>query len=502
MFEFDSSRLEKLALLRDAGIVPYPHGLHTSHSALDLLTLIGERDNDALALDETVVTLAGRLLAKRDMGKAGFARLQDRSGGIQVFVRKNDLGDDAFSVWKKLDLGDHVHVSGRLMRTRTGEPTIRAQTLTLAAKCLAAMPDKHKGVEDREFRSRNRYVDLFVNEDSRQVFRRRSQIVAFIRRYFEDRQFIEVETPMMQVIPGGAAARPFVTHHNALGLDLYLRIAPELFLKRLVVGGFERVFEINRSYRNEGVDTRHNPEFTMLEFYWSYATWQDLMDLTEHLISSLALQVCGDTTVPFGSHTLDLSSPWRRASMGGLIAQATGLSLDAVHQPAALRAYWLEHHPADTTDPTLPTTMGRWWERFFDEYVEDTLIQPTFVTGFPAEISPLSRRRDDDPDFTDRFELIIAGNEIANGFNELNDPVDQAQRFAAQAAARESGDQEAMYFDADYIKALTYGLPPTAGEGIGIDRLVMLLTNRESIRDVILFPTLRPLSDLAKVPTN
>lgn len=491
MYDFDDRRIEKLQQLRERGIAPYPHGLHIDHTAAEVLARIGDRPQEELAEDDTVVTIAGRLMSKREMGKAGFARLQDRSGRIQVFVRKNDIGADAFEVWKKLDLGDHVHVSGRLMRTRTGEASVHAHTLRLAAKCIAAMPDKHKGVEDREFRTRRRYVDLFMNEDSREVFRRRSEVVRLIRRFFEDRDYIEVETPMMHVIPGGAAARPFITHHNALDIDLYLRVAPELYLKRLVVGGLERVFEINRNFRNEGISTRHNPEFTMLEFYQAYATWHDLMDLTEQLISQIAERVCGSTTVPFGAHRLDLSAPFRRASMAELIREATGLSPTEVEDPAALRARWLADHPADA-DEDLPSTMDKWFEWFFDAYVEDSLIQPTFVTGFPAGISPLSRRSDEDPRFCERFELIIAGTEIANGFNELNDPVDQAERFAAQARARESGDDEAMYFDRDYIDALTYGLPPTAGEGIGIDRLVMLLTDRQSIRDVILFPTLRP----------
>ncbi len=496
MYDFDDRRLEKLQQLRDAGIAPYPHGLAVDHTAAEVVALIGGRPQEELAEDDTVVTIAGRLLSKREMGKAGFAKLQDRSGEVQVFVRKNDLGDDAFAVWKKLDLGDHVHVSGRLMRTRTGEASVHAQSLQLAGKCIAAMPDKHHGVEDREFRSRHRYVDLFMNDDSREVFQRRSEIVRLIRRFFEDRDFMEVETPMMQTIPGGAAARPFVTHHNALDIDLYLRVAPELFLKRLVVGGFERVFEINRNFRNEGVSTKHNPEFTMLEFYQAYATWHDLMDMTESLISMLAQEVAGSTTVPYGDLELDLSAPFRRASMAELICEATGLSAAEVEDPTVLRMRWLKDNPGDA-GRDLPTTMGKWWEWYFDAYVEDDLVQPTFVTGFPAEISPLSRRRDEDPRYTDRFELVIAGNEIANGFNELNDPVDQAARFAAQVDARESGDQEAMYFDQDYIDALTYGLPPTAGEGIGIDRLVMLLTNRQSIRDVILFPTMRPAAPAA-----
>ena len=491
MYTFDQERLDKLAAMREEGIEPYPHGLHVTHTAAGVLALIGDREADDLQADETVVTLAGRVMFKNEMGKAGFARILDPSGRIQVYVRKNTVGEAAFGVWKRLDLGDHIHFSGRLMRTKTGEPTIMAETFALAAKCSSSLPDKHKGLTDVEQRSRQRYVDLFVNEESRETFRRRSEVVRGIRRFFEDRGFMEVETPMMQVIPGGATARPFVTHHNALDMDLFLRIAPELYLKRLVVGGFERVFELNRNFRNEGISTRHNPEFTMLEFYWAYATWHDLMDLTEELVRGLAVAVTGGTAVTYGDHTLDFGVPWRRLPMAEGIMEATGLSAEDVRDPAALRARWLQDHPAAEADG-LPTTVGRWFELFFETYVESNLIQPTFVTHFPTEISPLSRRSSADPEIAERFELFVAGREIANGFNELNDPVDQAERFAAQVAAREGGDDEAMYFDDDYIKALTYGMPPTAGEGIGIDRLVMLLTNRHSIRDVILFPPRRP----------
>jgi lysyl-tRNA synthetase class 2 len=341
-------------------------------------------------------------------------------------------------------------------------------------------------------RSRQRYVDLFVNESSRQVFQRRSQIVSHIRRFFEDRQFMEVETPMMQVIPGGAAARPFVTHHNALDMEMYLRIAPELFLKRLVVGGFERVFEVNRNFRNEGISIQHNPEFTMLEFYQAYATWEDLMDMTEELVRELALKVCGSTMVTYGDHDLDFGTTWRRLPFATAVSEASGLSEEDVWDADKLRARWIEMHPEDAKKDDLPKSVGKWFEYFFDAYVEPNLIQPTFLTHFPTEISPLSRRSDSDPKIADRFELFIAGREIANGFNELNDPVDQAERFSLQVAAKDAGDDEAMFFDSDYIKALSYGMPPTAGEGIGIDRLVMLLTNAQSIREVILFPTLKP----------
>jgi lysyl-tRNA synthetase class 2 len=493
MYEFDSDRLDKLQQLRDSGVSPFPHGLQTTHTAADVLNLIGERSNEELSEDESTVVLAGRMLFKNEMGRAGFARIQDRSGRIQLYVKKNTIGEEDFkAIWKKLDLGDHVHVEGTLMRTRTGEATVAVTRLVLASKCMSSLPDKWKGVADPEFKNRRRYVDLFMDAESRETFRRRSLIVRRIREFFEARDYLEVETPMMQAIPGGAAARPFVTHHNALDLELYMRVAPELYLKRLVVGGFERVFEINRNFRNEGISTQHNPEFTMLEFYQAYATWEDLMDMTEELVSGLAEEVTGSAVVPVDEHQVDFSRPWRRLPMAEAISEATGLDAVQVRDPVALRERWLQDHPKDEKNPKLPTTMGKWFEEFFDKYVEPNLVQPTFITHFPTEISPLSRRNEEDPSIVDRFELFVAGREIANGFNELNDPIDQAARFEAQVTARGAGDDEAMYFDADYIRALTYGLPPTAGEGIGIDRLVMLLTNRSSIREVILFPTLRP----------
>ncbi len=493
MYDFDERRLAKLQALREAGHAPYPHNLAPpTHTTAAVLDLIGDRGNEALSADATTARIAGRLMFKREMGKAGFARIQDRSGAIQLFIRKNDLPAETFALWKKLDLGDHVIADGTLMRTRTGEPTVRATSLTLASKCIGSLPDKHKGATGPEFRYRQRYVDLFINSDSRAVFQRRSAVVRACREFFEARDFIEVETPMMQSIPGGAAARPFSTHHNALDIELFLRVAPELYLKRLVVGGLERVFEINRNFRNEGVSTRHNPEFTMLEFYQAYATWHDLMDMTEALVSGIAADVCGATALPFGDHIIDYAAPWRRLPMEEALSEGTGLSVAQLRDADALRARWLELHPDE--DSKLPTTVGGWLEWFFDELVQPTLIQPTFITHYPAEISPLARRSAEDPYLTERFELFVAGNELANGFNELNDPEDQAARFAAQVAARDAGDDEAMYFDADYVRALTYGLPPTAGEGIGIDRLIMLLTNRTTIRDVILFPTLRPAS--------
>ena len=491
MYKFDAESLEKLKQLREAGIEPYPHSISTSHTIVDVLAQIGDRTKEELNEDETTVTIAGRLMFKNEMGKAGFARIQDRTGLIQVYLRKNTIGEDAFSSWKKTSLGDHIAITGRFMKTKTGEATVKAGSFMLAAKCITPLPDKFKGLHDIETRSRRRYLDLFMNESSREIFQKRSRIVSLIRRYFEERDFMEVETPMLHPIPGGATARPFTTHHNALSMELFMRVAPELYLKRLVVGGFERVFEINRNFRNEGISTKHNPEFTMLEFYQAYASWEDLMALTEDLVEHVAQEVCGSAQVEYGEHTISFAKPWRRLPMATAISEATGLSEEQVWDPQALRAYWIEKNPKDARNPKLPATAGKWFEWFFDAYVEENLIQPTFITHFPTEISPLSRRSESDPKIVDRFELFIMGREIANGFNELNDPVDQAARFEAQVAAKDAGDDEAMFFDSDYIDALGYGMPPTAGEGIGIDRLVMLLTNTTSIKEVILFPTLR-----------
>jgi lysyl-tRNA synthetase, class II len=393
---------------------------------------------------------------------------------------------------KGLHIGDFVWASGFVMTTRTGELSVQAQEFRLASKVMTSFPDQWHGLQDIELRSRQRYVDLLLNEHTREVFRKRSAIVKWIRDFFAARDYLEVETPMMHVIPGGALARPFVTHHNALDLELYLRIAPELYLKRLVVGGFERVFELNRVFRNEGISVRHNPEFTMLEFYQAWATWEDLVTLTEELLSGLVLAICGSHRIPYGDLDLDFTPPFRKAGMDELITEATGLSRDDLRDVAKMTAFWTQRHGPPAGGKALPTTMGRWWELLFEHHVEPSLVQPTFVTRFPTEISPLSRRNDEDPTIADRFELFVARRELANGFSELNDPVDQAERFAEQARGREAGDDEAMYFDDDYVRALTYGMPPTAGEGIGIDRLVMFLTNQASIREVILFPTLRP----------
>lgn len=491
MFQFDDERIQKVRALEADGFRAYPAGFPVSHTSQELRTLAGELDNDALAALGGDFRFAGRLLFKNEMGRAGFGRVLDGDGRLQIYVRKDAVGEAAFGLWKRLDLGDIIGVRGSLMRTRTGELSLAATELVLLSKCVQSLPDKFHGLSDPEARRRLRYVDLFVNEETRETFRIRSRVVRHLRDFFNARGFLEVETPMMHPIPGGAVARPFITHHNALDMDLYLRIAPELYLKRLVVGGFERVFEINRSFRNEGIDATHNPEFTMLEFYQAYATWKDLVELTEELFAGLVLAIHGNDRLTWQGREVSFARPFRQAGMDELIAEHSGLSLAGVRDHATLAARFAESFP----DQPVPATLGRLYEAAFEAWVEPRLVDPTFVTRFPVEISPLARRNDDEPEIADRFELFICGKEFANGFTELNDPVDQAERFAAQARSRAAGDTEAMYFDADYIQALAYGMPPTAGEGIGVDRLVMLLTDSASIRDVILFPTLRTRAD-------
>lgn len=508
MYEFEPDWLEKLKALRDSGVEPYPNGLEVTHTSTDLHRVFGAVEDPAAAEGSSDIAVGGRVIFRNRMGRAMFLRLQDRGlptvddvdeegtpvkrgGMIQVYLRKDVVGEETFELLKKTDIGDFLWVRGSLMRTRTGELTLRGQEAQLAGKILSTFPDRWHSVTDVQTRSRQRYVDLFMNAESRDVFRKRFAIIRHIRNFMEAREYLEVETPMMQVIPGGAAARPFITHHNALDLDLYLRIAPELYLKRLVVGGFERVFEINRSFRNEGVSMKHNPEFTMLEFYQAWATYKDLMVLVEELLSGLALEICGSTKVEFGDMSIDFTAPFRRADMDELIAEHAAVDRAVLQTAEGIETWWRSSREV-AEKATLPTSRGKWWELLFDEYVEDKLINPTFVTGFPTEISPLSRRNDEDPSRVDRFELVVAGWELINAFSELNDPIDQAGRFADQVAARAAGDEESMYFDQDYIRALTYGMPPTAGAGLGIDRLVMLLTGRRNIREVILFPTLRP----------
>jgi lysyl-tRNA synthetase class 2 len=501
MYEFDPEWLAKSEALRAQGVEPWPNaaGLTVTltsdvmrekfSSVEDLTTADGAQD----------VSVGGRVMFRNRMGRAMFLRLLDhgsdgsageKDGILQVYVRQEEVGEERFELLKKVDIGDFLWARGFLMRTKTGELTVQARETRLAAKVMSPFPDRWHSVTDVELRSRQRYVDLFMNADSREVFRRRSKIVRYIRDYLEERGFLEVETPMMHTIPGGANARPFKTHHNALDMELFLRIAPELYLKRLLVGGLGKVFEINRNFRNEGVSVKHNPEFTMLELYQAWATYEDLIELSEELLSGLAQAITGSTKVPFAGKELDFSRPFRRAPMDVLIAEYTGIPLADLEEPAKMEAFWRSKHRVGPKD-RLPPHRGGWWDLLFSEYVEPNLVNPTFVTGFPTEISPLARRSDADPTRVDRFELYANGWELANAFSELNDPVDQAGRFEAQATAREAGDDEGMFFDADYIRALSYGMPPAAGQGFGIDRLVMLLTDRASIREVILFPTLR-----------
>ncbi len=482
-----AQRREKLAALREQGF-KFPNQFRPDALAADLHEKHGEADAESLERDPLPVKVAGRMLLKWVMGKASFATLQDRSGRIQLFLQRDVLGQEAYQAFKGHDVGDILGASGELFRTKAGELSVRVTQLELLTKSLRPLPEKWAGLTDTEARYRQRYVDLTMNPEVREIFRTRSRIIRAMRDFFDARDFLEVETPMLQAIPGGATARPFVTHYNALDRDFYLRVAPELYLKRLVVGGFERVYEINRNFRNEGVSTRHNPEFTMLEFYQAYADYHELMDLTEELFRQLARQVKGDTRFEYQGQNLDFGAPFARLSMAeAVLAHNPALSAADLADVEALRRYAeeLKIDAADMGPGTLLTEI-------FEASVEHQLIQPTFITGYPAEVSPLSRASDEDPGLTDRFELIIAGREIANGFSELNDAEDQAARFQAQVAAKDAGDDEAMFYDADYVRALEYGMPPTAGEGIGIDRLAMLLTDSASIREVLLFPQLRP----------
>ncbi|HEX5476307.1 MAG TPA: lysine--tRNA ligase [Burkholderiales bacterium] len=478
-------RRTKLAALRAQGVA-FPNDFRRNAFSSDLLARFGARSKDELEQEKPLATVAGRMMLKRVMGKASFATLQDASGRIQIYV-SNELKDyEAFKHW---DLGDIVGVEGRLFKTMKGELTVHASAIRLVSKALRPLPEKFHGLTDQEMRYRQRYVDLIVNPEARQVFEARSRIIASIRATLLEEHYLEVETPMMQPIPGGAAARPFRTHHNALDMDLYLRIAPELYLKRLVVGGIERVFEINRNFRNEGISTRHNPEFTMLEWYCAYEDWTYMMSLTERLIRGAALAGAGNTSVSYQGKQIDLGKPFARLSIPDAIRKygGAGLATADLRDTAVLREKLKSEGFAE---PLL----GEWGSlqlMLFEALAEKHLVEPTFLVDFPAEVSPLARRRDSDPGLTDRFELFIDAKEIANGFSELNDPEDQAARFLEQAKRKEAGDQEAMFYDADYIRALEYGMPPAGGCGIGIDRLMMLITDSPNIRDVILFPHLR-----------
>ncbi len=482
-----AERRAKLHELRRAGFA-YPNDKRRTVLAGQAHATYDGHSDEALEAEAVEVCVGGRLMAKRVMGKASFAKLQDRSGQIQIFLQRDMLGQEMYRQFKAWDLGDIVWVRGVLFRTRTGELSVKATEIELLTKNLRPLPEKFHGLTDQEARYRQRYVDLIMNESSRRVFRQRTRIVQYIRSYLDAMDFMEVETPMMHPIPGGALARPFVTHHNALDRDLYLRVAPELYLKRLVVGGFERVYEINRSFRNEGISTQHNPEFTMLELYAAYADHEVLMDLLENMLRSVTAAVLDSMVVNYQGREYDLSQPFRRISIEEAVAEYNP-ELDA----AKLRDEdYLRSVCADLGIPVEPVWgSGKLLIEIFEKTAEHQLVEPTFVTGFPAEVSPLARRRDDDPWLTDRFEFFVCGRELANGFSELNDPEDQAERFRAQARQKAAGDAEAMYYDEDYIAALEYGLPPTAGLGVGIDRLVMFLTDSPSIRDVLLFPHLR-----------
>ncbi|OLB03620.1 MAG: lysine--tRNA ligase [Nitrospirae bacterium 13_2_20CM_62_7] len=478
-------RIKKLEELRSLGVNPFGTHFEVTDRAGQLIQLHGKKTKEELERAGLRCRIAGRIVALRRFGKAAFALLQDGADRVQVYLKKDTLGEHAYRICVALDVGDWIGVSGLLFRTKTDEFTVDARELTFLSKALRPLPEKWHGLTDVETRYRQRYVDLIANPAIHEIFVTRSRIIGSMRTFLIEKGFLEVETPMMQSIPGGATARPFVTHHNALGMDLYLRVAPELYLKRLIVGGLPRVFEINRNFRNEGISTIHNPEFTMLEFYVAYADYTDLMTFTEELFTRLAQDVLGATTFGYQGMQINLTRPWRRLPWLQAIREV-GMQENA--NPTALLSLLAQDTKAGKKDAKLVAEL----DETFQKIVEPKLIQPTFITDYPTELSPLARRKDADPSLTDRFELYVAGREIANAFSELNDPLDQRQRFEAQVARRQAGDEEAHALDEDFLRALEYGMPPTAGEGIGIDRVVMLFTNQASIRDVILFPQLRP----------
>ncbi len=481
------AKLEEIRAVRNA----YPNDFHRQHDLGDLVAEYADRDKEALADANVSVSVAGRLMTRRIMGKASFVTIQDMGGRIQLFLQRDKLGVDLLAEFKKYDIGDIVGAEGVLFKTKTGELSVRVSDLRLLTKALRPLPEKFHGLTDAEMRYRQRYVDLIMNQHVRDIFQKRAATIQYIRNYLVKQGFLEVETPMMHPIPGGAVARPFSTHHNALDIPLFLRVAPELYLKRLIVGGLERVFEINRSFRNEGVSTRHNPEFTMLEFYQAYATYEDLILLTEEMMRGLVIEITGGPVIEYQGETLDFGAPFARMTMVEAILKFNPeLTLEDLETlPTATKV-------AESLGIEVKASygLGKVQTEIFEETVEHRLINPTFITEYPVEVSPLSRRSDEREEVSDRFEFFAAGREIANGFSELNDPIDQAERFRAQVAEKEAGDAEAMHFDADYIRALEYGMPPTAGEGIGIDRLLMLLTDSASIREVLLFPLMRPES--------
>lgn len=485
--ELMRKRKEKITALKEAGVDLYPNNINVTHTTQDIYNRYNPLDGEALETIQDSVAIAGRLMAVRNFGKSSFVSVQDRKGKIQGFVGKQMVGEDVYNLFKKFDIGDIIYLAGRVFRTKTGELTIEAVKIGLLSKAIQPLPEKWHGLTDVEVRYRQRHLDLITNPEVRDVFIKRSSIIRLIREFMESRDFLEVETPMMQPRAGGAAARPFKTHHNALDMDLYLRIAPELYLKRLITGGLERVFEINRNFRNEGISAFHNPEFTMMEFYQAYATYEDLMQMTEEMFVFIAERLFGCPVLTYQGQDINLAAPWQRITVKDAVIQHAGVPQEILEDAGKAVVYaksvGLE---AEEGDP-----LGKTMMILFEGLVERKLVQPTFVTQYPVEVSPLARRNPADPLFTDRFELYIAGKEIANAFSELNDPIDQRDRFLMQLKEREAGDEEAHEMDEDYIGVLEYAMPPTAGEGIGIDRLVMLMTDSSSIRDVILFPHMR-----------
>jgi lysyl-tRNA synthetase, class II len=481
-------RKEKANTLLNASVPLYPNNFRKDTEVVDILEGYGDKDEGQLGSLDQEFVVAGRIMSQRSFGKVTFLHIQDQSGRIQIFVQRDDLGPEAYQLFKKFDVGDIIGARGTLFRTKTGELTLKAAEIRLLTKSMRPLPEKYHGLKDIETRYRQRYVDLIVNARAREIFLKRTSIVRELRTFLDQLGFIEVETPMMQAIPGGAVARPFETHHNALDMKLYMRIAPELYLKRLLVGGFERVYEINRNFRNEGISTQHNPEFTMLEFYWAYSTFKELMDLTESMLAHIAERITGSPRVEYQGQVVDLTPPWTRMTFFESLERIGGIRPEEYRDPARVKA--LVERMGENAKPG--EKLGKLQAKLFDLTVEPKLVQPHFIYHYPTEISPLSRRNENNPELTDRFELFIAGREMANAFSELNDPQDQRVRFEEQVREKEAGDEEAHFMDEDYLRALEYGMPPAAGEGLGIDRLVMLLTDSPSIREVILFPLLKP----------
>ncbi|WP_028573705.1 lysine--tRNA ligase [Desulfonatronovibrio hydrogenovorans] len=481
-------RRQKAKFLADNQVPLFPNTFRKDTDIFSVISARGDASAEDLEKDPGEYSVAGRIMALRSFGKVTFIHIQDHTERIQVFVQRDVLGQEHYQIFKKFDIGDIVGVKGGLFRTRTGELTIKADHIMLLSKSFRPLPEKYHGLKDVETRYRQRYVDLLVNPDAKRIFSARTRIVRFIREFLDQKGFMEVETPMMQAIPGGATARPFHTHHNALDMKLYLRIAPELYLKRLLVGGFEKVYEINRNFRNEGISTRHNPEFTMLEFYWAYVDFQELMAFTEEMFSSLAMHMFGQTRIIYQENTIDLTPPWTKLSFHESLEKIGGLAREDFQDPE--KATRLVKNLGESVQ--TGEKLGKIQAKLFDILVEPKLVQPHFIYHYPTDISPLSRKNEQDPSITDRFELFITGREMANAFSELNDPMDQRERFEDQVLEKEAGDDEAHFMDEDYVRALEYGMPPAGGEGIGIDRLVMLFTDSPSIREVILFPLLRP----------